>query len=65
MRPQTSCIHILHKQNAIINHHRTGKKARMGKNTHHSAKNGFPIDTIYDIKKKEIAKQRKNQVMKE
>ena len=28
-------------------------------------KNGFPIDTIHDIKKKEIAKQRKNQVIKE
>jgi hypothetical protein len=27
--------------------------------------NGFPIDTIHDIKKQEIAKQRKNQVIKE
>jgi hypothetical protein len=44
-------MYVLHKQNAIITHHRTGKEARMGKNTHHSPKNVFPIDTIHNIKK--------------
>jgi hypothetical protein len=36
------------------------KKKEWGKNTQHSPKNGFPINIIHNIKKKEIAKQRKN-----
>jgi len=31
----------------------------MGKNTKHSPKNGFPINNIHNIKKKEIVKKGK------
>ena len=67
MRPQTSFIHILHKQNANITHHRTGKKKKQEweKILTIAQKNGFSINKIHDIKKKEIAKQRKNLVTKE